>query len=186
MLEADLSEGDLSQVTTAIQNALRPAQPHTRIVQIAPPTPGEDDGQSRVEEVDDSDIDFEEAHTTQPKPFRSGTSKKRSFPTPKVVDVDWAARPSIEDFMKEHPPKTVIDRFLAVVAWFKEAGVKDAATPDEVYTAFRKMRWPTNIKDFSQPLRDLKSDQFVTGGAKAGFAINHLGLDKVKKFAEVQ
>lgn len=184
MLEADISEGDLSQVTTAIQNALRPAQPQTRIVQIAGAIAPED--YSQPEEIDGSDVDFEDAAEVEIKRPRTTSPRKRTFATPKVVEVDWNVAPSIDAFVSAHPPKTIKDKFLAVLAWFKEAGVKDAVTPDDVYTVFRKLRWSTNIQDFSQPLRDLKGDQFITGGAKAGFTINHLGLDKVAKLAEAQ
>ena len=86
--------------------------------------------------------------------------------------------------MKDYPPKTTNDKFLAVLGWFKEAADKEAITVDEVYTVFRKLGWPTSIKDFSQPLRDLKGQQVIGGGAKGGFIINHIGLDRVQKLAE--
>jgi hypothetical protein len=184
MLEADLSDGDLSQVTMAIQNALRPVQASTKIVQIPVGKVADDSSDPPQEEQFDGEIELAPAITAEPKRVRSGSTQRRSFPTPKVVPVDWNVTPSIEGFMKEHPPKTTSDKYLAVLGWFKEAADKEAITVDEVYTVFRKLSWPTNIKDFSQPLRDLKGQQVLTGGSKAGFTINHIGLDRVKKFAE--
>lgn len=184
MLEADLSEGDLSQVTTAIQNALRPTQAPARIVQIPMGKTVDDEVDTAAEELLDGEVELDPSISTEARRPRSGSSRKRTFPTPKVVPVDWSPKPSVEDFMKQHPSKTSNDKFLAVLAWFKEAADKDAITVDEVYTVFRKLGWPTNIKDFSQPLRDLKGQQVIDGGAKAGFTINHIGLDRVRKFAD--
>ena len=184
MLEADLSDGDLSQVTTAIQNALKPVQPATRIVQIPVGSLSDNSADVLADEQLDNEIELETDIAPEPKRTRSTTPRTRSFPTPKVVPVDWSVTPSVEDFMKAHPAKTSNDKFLAVLAWFKEAADKEAITVDEVYTTFRKLGWPTNIKDFSQPLRDLKGQQVIGGGSKAGFTINHIGLDRVRKFAE--
>lgn len=186
MLEADLSEGDLSEVTTAIQNALRPQQTMTRVVHLPAGSAAE---QGLITDGDEETLDevsFDQSSDSSPRRSRSSSGQKRTFPTPKVVDVDWDVVPTVQDYMKAHPPRTVADKFLAAVGWFKQAGGKDSASTDEVYTLFRKMGWPTNIKDFSQPLRDLKGQQVLTGGAKTGFSINHIGLDRIEKFADGQ
>ena len=179
MLEAESDSGDLTQIAAAIQNALRPkAGSETKVVYL------EDRSGPTAEPLQDSFVQAEEDVPQEPPQRRQRSSQKRSFPTPKVSDVNWDVSPRIEEFVRDHPPKTVADQYLAALAWFKEAGDKEAATVDDVYTIFRKVGWPTNIRDFSQPLRDLKGRQWVTGGTKEGFSINHLGLDRVKKFGK--
>jgi hypothetical protein len=179
MLEAESESGDLAEIAAAIQNALRPKSTvEQRTVYV------EDKGEARLELAPAADL-IEEADEPAVAAKRARPApQRRSFPTPQVVDVEWDVKPSIEEFAASHSAKTVSDRFLVVLAWQKEAAKKTAVSVDEVYTVFRKLGWPTNIKDFSQPLRDLKSQQWVTGGAKDGFSINHLGLDRVKKFGE--
>lgn len=89
--------------------------------------------------------------------------------------------PTIEEFIAEHPPKSTTDRFLVALTWLKVAAQKQSGTVNEVYTIFRKVKWPTAIKDFSQPMRDLKGQQLVSGGAKDGFSVNHLGEARVEE-----
>ena len=57
----------------------------------------------------------------------------------------------------------------------------DSISDDHIYTCFRSIGWPTNIPDFVQPLRDLKFKKYFTSPEKGFYAINHIGLDYVKK-----
>jgi hypothetical protein len=184
LLEADLSDGDLSQITTAIQNALKPAQAATppRLIQLTSSPRREEE---LVADVEDQASEESEEEVIVRRPAQ-GRSRKPTFRTPQVVDIDLKSDPSLESFIKEHPPKSTNNKFLAVLAWFKEARSIDTVDVDQVYTCFKHLGWSTAIKDFSQPLRDLKAQQLVGGSAKDGFAINHLGLDKTKKFSEVK
>lgn len=185
VFEAEVSDGDLSQFTHAIQNALRPAQSLApRVVQIAPPSPAEANLAINGEE-DGLDVDLE-AEEQLTRRASSQRSRKATFRTPQVVEVDLKSEPSLESFMRERPPKNTNSKYLAVLAWFKEARNIDSVDVDQVYTCFKQLGWSTAIKDFSQPLRDLKGQQLIGGNAKDGFVINHLGLDKVGKFSEAK
>ena len=72
-------------------------------------------------------------------------------------------------------------KYLICAAWLKEHRNVDAVSPEHIYTCFRSIGWPTNIPDFAQPLRELKSRKFFTQPEKGLYAINHIGLDYVKK-----
>lgn len=183
MLEADMDSGDLSEITAAIQNALKPkAQIEQRIVYVEDKHFDSDSLKNDSDAAEFTEVD--EGLVAPDRPRRSAT--KRSYPTPQVVDVDWATDPTIEQFAASHPASTTNDKYLVVLAWFKDVHEQHAVSTNDVYTAFRKLEWPTNIKDFSQPLRDLKSQQIVTGSSKDGFQINHLGLDRVKKLGDAK
>lgn len=185
MLEAEVEDGDFSQITQAIQNALGPR----KIIQTQVLRPDEvsaellEQANSAAQQTDSAaQLNGCESDNRDSAPVTKGkSSAKRSFPTPEVVDVNWIVTPSIEEFVGDHPPKSMTDRFLVVMAWFKEAAGEGSVTTNQVYTVFRKLKWPTAIKDFSQPLRDLKSQQLVTGGSKQGFSINHLGSARVEE-----
>jgi hypothetical protein len=56
-------------------------------------------------------------------------------------------------------------------------------TDGHIYTCFRSIGWSTNIADFGQPLRELKSRKFFTTPERGHYAINHIGLDYVKKLS---
>lgn len=180
MLEAELPDGDLSQITSAIQNALKPAPmsprlPNTQIKTIAAET---------VDEETEPE-DFEQLETEN-KP-RNGSSRSRRPAKRKVVgDLDFESGTSLKQFASQYPPNTEQDRFLVALSWLKEHRPDTEVTADHLYTCYRTMDWPSGAKDFTQPLRTLKSEQYVDQGEKRGtYVINHVGEGRVKKLAEI-
>lgn len=186
MLEADIVDGDINQITQAIQNAFRPNVPVqyraqasdkaiSGIIQDVVPNDRED-----VDDVasDERSIDGDaRVPSANPRP-----SRPRKPSVPKVIEIDLKTEPAWERFAKEHDPKTDFDKFLTVAFWLKEHRHIDAITADHAYTCFRAVGWSTAISDFSKPLRNLRDRQFMASGAVRGeFAINHLGTDRVIK-----
>jgi hypothetical protein len=89
--------------------------------------------------------------------------------------------------VEQYPPETDYDRYLVSVAFLQEhRHIPEGITMSHVYTCFRKQGWGTAIKDFSQPLRQLKSQShqlLAAGPVRGTYSINHLGLDKVHKLS---
>lgn len=180
MLEADLSEGDLSQVTQAIQNALRPAQAPTRIIQTssARGLPADDPELIELEGGDE----LVEDQSETPKPRAARTSKPRVAKTPKILDdLDLKSDPSLEDFVSAFDLKTDVDRYLVIALWFRDARDIPAITVEHVYTCFRSLGWSTASTDFSKPLRNLRDEQSMKGGSKDGFTLTLIGAGKIEK-----
>ena len=179
MLEADLSEGDLGEVTAAIQNALRPKQQHYVIQQTnANASLEQDTSLDDLEEmVDDVDDDGDTK-------ARGTYKRKTTYRTPKVVEITLDKSPSLKDFVAHHPPSSLTDKHLVILGWAEECSDLDALNVDQVYTAFRHLGWPSHQKDFSQPLRDLKKRQLIEGSAKDGFKINHIGRGRVEELSK--
>jgi hypothetical protein len=178
ILEAEMDSGDLGDITAAIQNALKPRviQGETRLVQLEHKDSSFEEIAVQPEELDADDVS---PAATKRKAVPAGP---RKFPSPIVVDVPYKdASVEITEFARVHDFSTTADKYLIVLAWFDEGLNKSGVSVNEVYTCFRKIGWPTNLKDFSQPLRDLKGQQVVTGNSKDGFTINHLGIDRVSK-----
>ena len=176
MLEAELNEGDLSQVTQAIQNALKSSHSQTRVIQSLPKSEHPIDS-----EVAGADSD-EEIELSVDEPIRkSRPTKPRSIKPPKVVEgVDWDKKVSLKDFVEGYDLKTDFERYLVIALWFRDERETSAIGPSEVYTAYRHLNWSTSIPDFAKPFRNMVQNQLFTGGAKEGFAINQLGEGKVK------
>ena len=182
MLEAEMPEGDLTQITNAIQNALRPASIN------GPRVPKPQGSMVSADENDEQDVvDGEEADDAAPNesPAKSTAQRKWKPAKRKVVDIDLDKEPSLESFVAKYQPKTDRDKHLVVVAFLTEHRAElEGANLDHVYTCFRKLGWPSGAKDFGQPLRDLKATQLVDQGkAKGTYVTNHIGLDKVHKMA---
>lgn len=180
MLDAELPDGDISQITEAIQNALRPKQADVRLIQLS----GSQDIDCALEDVlGTSEESVDEPEPTRLRDTKRTVNSKRSIKSLNVVDVDTATSPSLESYMASKSPANIKMKHLCVLAWFKEARNIEPVTVEQVYTCFKKLQWSTAAKDFSQPLRDLKADDLVGGNSKDGFTINHIGLDRVEKLS---
>jgi hypothetical protein len=98
-----------------------------------------------------------------------------------VLELDLTSEVSLETFASEHQPKTDPDRNLMVAAWLKEHRSVDAITVGHVYTCYRAIKWPCGSEDFSWPLRYLKREQLMSSPSRGQYAINLLGLARVKE-----
>lgn len=187
VVEAEInSDHDLTNITQAIQNALRPAPsaalPRTA-QQVRLSAPPSLDEEILPPERDDED---QGGGTLEEQPLNNAASREprapRKFRTPQVLtDVDLISPVSFADYAKERNPASDRKKYLTVAAWFKEHRGVDAINADHAYTCFRAIKWNTQIEDFQAPLRALKRDQFVNGAGRGLFAINHLGLAEVEK-----
>ncbi len=182
MLDAEIAEGDLSQVTQAIQNALRPTPGAPRVI-AAPPALSSgaqaSHGDDALPILDEQDTE-DSIEAPAPQTGRSErAAKPRKYPSPEVIELDLKSDPSFASFIEKKKIDSDTDRYLAVAAWFKECRQIDEIGPNHVYTCYRAVHWPCNIKDFAQPLRALKFRDFMTTPSRGLYAINHIGLDRV-------
>jgi len=187
MLDADISDGNLSELTQAITQALRPnaAQPApkqiTPVAQpaaIAPPPNG--NGADPTAEAEY--VGQEEQPPVAPARKQSTT---RSYAKPNILkDVDPTAGPkSFSDYWTEKGSLTeTLKRYLLVAGWFHDFRDVAAISADHVFTCYRSMGWALDSKDPKQPFRDLQRQD--RGQFKDGkFEINHIGLGVVQKMA---
>lgn len=176
MLEADINDGDLAQITQAIQNALRPAQPAPRLIH-APPAASPADSLP-IDEFEDVQVDAEEVSL----PRASKPRKPRVAKTPTVLDdIDLESEPSLKDFVAQYELTTAVDKYLVIALWFREARDIASVSVDHVYTCFRALNWSTKSNDFAKPLRNLRDEQAMRGGSKDGFSLTLVGAGKIEE-----
>lgn len=184
MLDAEIPEGDLSQITEAIQNALKPTAT-TIIQQRVQGRPAIASLPQEAVEMD-ANQDFESVDAEEvpdAKPARAKAAPRVRKPsTPKVVDpLDLTSGVSLESYATPKAPKSEPDRNLVILAWFHEHRANEPVTVGHVYTCYRAMKWPSGIEDFSWPLRALKKEQLIGSPGRGQYVINHLGLARVEK-----
>jgi hypothetical protein len=187
MLEADLADGDLTQISQAISQAMRQGQPITRQpasiaarAAVIPPA-----GAAQDEEGDESvtEPDADESQETEEAPATSRPRASRKYPAPKVIDLDLnAGAVPFEKFaMAKGNPSAHLKRYLLSAYWLKENLGIESVNMNHIYTCYRKMGWNTNMRDFAQPLRDLARNN-ANGEFKDGsFMINLMGGGVVEK-----
>lgn len=176
MFDAEVAEGEISQITQAIQNALRgPVQVTARrlpspVVLKAPEANGHAEEAEPEFEQEDDVVDAE-APATPARP----RAPRKPAPKPSVIQFDITSDPPL---LSLTDPKSNHKRYLKLAAWLHDHRSIEAVTADHIYTCYRHLGWPTDILDFAQPLRELKHKQYFTTPERGKYAINQLGLAK--------
>jgi hypothetical protein len=107
MFEAEMSDGDISQVAQLLQNALQPRQAPVKVVQVSSAAALVDG----TLDPDEADELVEEELDREASAQRPRTTRTRSIRPPKVVDgIDWETEPSLRDFASEYDIKTDFER----------------------------------------------------------------------------
>jgi hypothetical protein len=179
MVEAELGDGDISQITQAITNALRiPSNAGVkRISAVVPAMNGADPIEPEVIEEGGDEGDVVDV-----TPAATKVSRQRKSPkAPDIVPIDMNADISLASFAAGKDSASQNKKYLISAAWLKEHRLIDAVSAGHIYTCFRSMDWSVNIPDFWQPLRDLKSKKYFSKNDAGEYEINHIGLDFVKK-----
>lgn len=180
LFEGDLQEGELAQVTQAIQSAFR--QPQTPAPRAIVRSPSEalispDDVSDAAEFVDSP----EDVFAVAASPPKAKTPRKaRSGKVPNLVnDIDVKTDPSLKDFVAQYDARTGFEKYLVVALWLRDARSVNSFTVDHVYTCFRMLNWSTNSSDFSKPLRNLADNGLLSGDSK-GYSLTLPGAGKIE------
>jgi len=192
LVEAEVEEGNLGEITHAIASALRVAPQRMMIGPAganranvsasggtATAAPAMDVEPEAIPN-DDSTIETEAA-PQQAAPSKSRV--KRDLPKPKIVPVEFGNGPdSLEEFVRAAgSPKGLRDRYLVIAAWFNEKRHVEAIDVNHVYTCFKQLGWadavPNNVSDPFWKLHKIDLGKY----AKNQFVINQIGLNEVAK-----
>lgn len=179
MVEAEIADGDIGQITQAISSALR-GSATTTIQRVAPANVVKAIAQEATEvEPQEHVADETETGAVSRAPKQRGPRKAAAMP--EAIQIDADTHPTLTSYAEKTKPTNHHKRFLVIAAWFKECRSIDSINANHVFTCYRLLGWPTNLSDFSQPLRDLKARQLLTVPEKGQYAINQLGLHEVAK-----
>jgi hypothetical protein len=179
LVEAEIADDQIQSVTQAISNALRgtPAVAK-RLAPAAVQLNGSNGAAEHAEEPevmdDEEDIDAVDVTPAAPK----SKKPRKAAPKPTQIEIDTETEPKLATLID---PKTNHRRYLMIAAWLHDHRETPVVTADHIYSCFRLLKWPTDILDFAQPLRELKFKQYFTQPERGKYAINQLGLQKAKE-----
>jgi hypothetical protein len=181
VLEGEIGEGNsLGEFVNAMQQALKP--PQTVIQRITAPNNGKTAPAEGAEIDAEADTIFDEAHDEDPIIVSRAPRQRRTSPKmPKVINIDMNADVSLATFAQGKDASSQHKKYLIAAAWLAEHRDTPAVTEDHIFTCFKSIGWSLNIRDFAQPLRELKTKRQFFEQTERGYEINHLGLDYVKK-----
>lgn len=177
MLDAEIADDQIQSVTQAIANALRPVSPPAaKRIAAEPPHLN---GNGAAEEGEQSDLfeALEEDEVVDVTPAKSRVRKVAK--SPELLPIDFNAFDvPLASFVADYRLESDRARFMVTAVWFQEHGGVTKITPSHIYSAYRWLKWNL-VKDFSQPLRDLKKDQLFTSSEKGTYTPHHVLLQRV-------
>jgi hypothetical protein len=179
MFDAEVPEGEIGQLTQAMQKALLGTTPIVQRVVATPALKAPDSngtGQDLEAEVEQED----EVIDAAPAP-RQPRQKRTVSKMPKVLNIDMESDVSLASFAQGKDSGSQHKKYLIAAAWLAEHRDTPAVNEDHIFTCFKSIGWPINIADFSQPLRELKAKRQFFEKTERGYEINHLGLAYMKK-----
>jgi hypothetical protein len=123
--------------------------------------PGDSNGAAHgeatdVEYEDVSEQESEEAPAPRTTKAGNGTRKYTAPSFDSSLDLSGGGVTSLKDFCAHRSPQNENEKYLLACAWLMKHGGCETFSVDQVFTCFRAMGWREQ-KDFSQPLRLLKS-----------------------------
>lgn len=180
MFDAEIADDQIQSVTQAITNALRGPAPAPR--RLPPATPHLNGGNGAVEEPEEPTffdaLEEDEPVEVSPAPAKKGPRKP--IPAPEVLPIDFNAFDvPLGTFAAEYKTESHQSRYLVAAAWFAEHGGVNKVTPAHIYSAYRWLKWPLTVRDYGQPLRDLKAQQLFTLPEKGMYTLHPVGLQRV-------
>jgi hypothetical protein len=178
MFEGDLQEGELAQVTQAIQNAFRSPQiaAPRQIPRVAALSSAEADLEASepIDQVEDL-VSNSEILPRQRVPRKASAPR---VPNP-VNDLDVKSDPSLKQFCSDYELKSGFDKYLVIALWLREARQINVFSVDHIYTCYKLLGWSTNSNDFGKPLRNLANNKFLSGDSK-GYTLSLTGAGKIE------
>jgi hypothetical protein len=179
VLDAEVADDQIHTLTQALTNALRGSSPAPAMRRLpAAPAQLNGGGEPEQEEMEFDDAEEGDIEVIAPKKPKVNGIRKAA-PTPELLPIDFNAFDvPLATFVAEYKTESDRARFMVAGVWFHEHGGVTKITPSHIYSAYRWLKWPL-IKDFGQPLRDLKKDQLFTSSEKGTYTPHHVALQRV-------
>jgi hypothetical protein len=189
LVEADISDGNLSDLTHAISHALkptiapirpalRPASSPAAIQDETIDANGEDATEVQIEVLDTEEREIEEDVGS-----RSAKPKSKP-PLPKYLpelNLNGSDGKPFKEYAQEIAPKKHIKRYLVAAAWMKEHGGRDTINTDIVYTLYKTAVWPLGMADWDASFRQAVKRDLMHRKSPGEYAITPLGEAALQK-----
>lgn len=188
LVEADISDGNLSELTQAITTALKPSVSRALPPKFIPaqlPANGNDIASETaeldpvVEDTAEQEDAGDSADASAEKPARA----RAKLPLPKyLADLDLTGNgTSFKQFAEEKGPKSQMKRYLLCALWLRDHGNSPTINTDKVYTLFKTAGWPVGIKDWDANFRGAVKRDLMQRKSAGEYTITPLGEDSLDK-----
>jgi hypothetical protein len=187
MLDADISDSNLADLTQAITAALKPSTtpirqiPRAAAQVLAPASEVTEDAEAEELQEDVEGTEAIGSNGSSQKPARAKKFKAPEYLPDLLAGQKGAA---FKEFAKEKAPGTKAKKYLVATFWLKEQGGSPTVNADKIYTCFKTAAWSTGFNDWNQTFHNLVHSEHLRKEGTAEFAINPLGEDAVLQGTE--
>lgn len=181
MLDADISDGNLTELTHAITSALRPQTAH----RLPPPTPvrelpsGNGHPPADDPEIEDAEIIQPDDADPPADPIQAKAKTPYNPPQPKYLP-DLDPQNEFKDHATKNPQTKHTKRYLLAAMWLRDVKQKETVNIDQLYTCYKTAGWPTNIRDWDSNFRSLVKQNWMRRVSPGEYAVNPLGEAALK------
>jgi len=187
LVEADISDGNLSELTQAITSALKPTinvarqLPASQPMQVLPEAP--ESTPEQEDEAEEGQVVTESQESTGGNGTEPKAPRTRKFKPPEYVPDLLAGEKgaAFKEFAKEKAPDSKNAKYLVATYWLKDKGDSPTVNANKIYTCFKTAGWSTGFNDWAQPFHNLVYSEHLRKVGNGEFAINPLGEDEVTK-----
>lgn len=187
VIDSDLSDSAIANLTQAINHALRPQLSPAPQPRAALPAANHASGNGDMQDAGDTEVIEHEGEEppeeTVAPVVRAAAKTPRQYYKPKVLkdfELTDGRDVSFEAFANEKAQTADTKRYLMIAAWCHDHADTPQVTADHVYTCYRSMGWTLDAKNPNQPFFDLQRNGWGEI-KKSKFEINHLGVGQVEK-----
>lgn len=188
LLDADLSDGNLSELTEAITNAIKPASSTFRQLPQMPPRPpaqpalnGNSD-ESVADTAHDGDASEASASESDAEETPKVPKARPKLPLPAYLadlDVKGNGTP-FKEFAEKNDPQKQVKRYLLAAKWLRDHGNSPTINADKVYTLFRTAGWPVGIKDWDANFRAAVGRDYMQRKGQGEYILTPVGEDALQ------
>ena len=190
LVEADISDGNLSELTHAITNALKPTvAPMRPALRAASPSPAISGIETPIDEDPDAEfqpeaLDMEQPESEEEQVGPRTAKPKAKPPLPKYLpdlELNGSSGKPFKQYAEDIAPKKHIKRYLVAAAWMKEHGGHETVNTDIVYTMYKTAGWPLGINDWDANFRGAVKRDLMHRKSPGEYAITPLGEAALQK-----
>ncbi|MFZ0640641.1 MAG: hypothetical protein WA020_03505 [Candidatus Acidiferrales bacterium] len=183
LVEADISDGNLSELTHAITSALRPTVVQVRQLKpqngadALPPAIETDEEPLTENTVEEQDTADDAAESASSKPSKPRKSKQPQYDPSLFANAERCKE--FKEFAAQKAPDNRSQCYLVGTYWLKEQGGSPTVNANKIYTCFKTAGWPMNFTDWMQTFHNLVHSSHLSKQGNGEFAITPLGEDSV-------
>jgi hypothetical protein len=188
LVEADISDGNLTELTHAISNALKPSVAPIRpaLRPSSSPTAAGEVVEATVDDLETGThpevLETEQAEAEQEGGSRPGKSRSKPALPAYLPDLDVKGNgTTFKQYAEELAPKSQMKRYLLAALWLRDHGNSPTIDIDKVYTLFRTAGWPVGIKDWDANFRYAVKRDLMQRKEPGEYFITPVGEDALRQ-----